>query len=130
VNALRSATPDAVGHDVAKRVRKVVGGLIEAGAGSPDIQVVAEAMGTTVRTLQRRLHGSGLTYGGVLQEVRYAAARHLLQNERRTIGEIALALGYSDHAHFTRAFLRWTGLTPRAFRLGRRPADDLRSSSG
>jgi len=47
------------------------------------------------------------------------AAEQMLADSARAIGDVAPALGYSDPAHFTRAFLRWTGLTPRDFR--RRP---------
>jgi AraC-like DNA-binding protein len=47
----------------------------------------------------------------------------MLKDRRRRIGDIARILAYSDHAHFTRAFQRWTGLTPREFRRsGRRAA--------
>jgi AraC-like DNA-binding protein len=40
----------------------------------------------------------------------------LLRDPARSIDEIAARLGYSDAANFTRAFRRWTGMTPRAFR--------------
>ena len=90
--------------------------LFEAGGRSPEIQSVAAEMGTSVRTLQRRLRATGSTYGDVVQRTRCAAAQQLLKDRRRRIGEIARKLGYSDHAHFTRAFQRWTGVTPREFR--------------
>jgi AraC-like DNA-binding protein len=106
-------------HDVARHVRQLVNVLIASGGGSLDIRTVAASLGTSVRTLQRRLEEMGLTYAGIMQQVRCASARKLLRNDRRTIGEIAHRLGYSDHAHFTRAFQRWTGSTPRDFRRGR-----------
>jgi AraC-like DNA-binding protein len=112
-------------------VHGVVAGLLAAGTRLPDIRFVAETIGMRVRTLQRRLRGTGCTYADVIQRTRYAAAQDLLKDSRRTIGEIARMLGYSDHAHFTRAFQRWTGLTPRDFRrrdrrpvIGRRRPDD------
>jgi len=43
----------------------------------------------------------------------------MLRDQRWSLGEIARMLGYSDHAHFTRAFHRWTGVAPRDFRCGR-----------
>lgn len=79
-------------------------------------------MGISVRTLQRWLQAAGLTYAGVAREARCAVALQMLEQSERKIRDVAVALGYSDPAHFTRAFLRWTGLTPRAFRrrgLGR-----------
>jgi AraC-like DNA-binding protein len=43
-------------------------------------------------------------------------AVHLLEAHRLSITQIALELGYADAAHFTRAFQRWTGVTPSAYR--------------
>ena len=103
-------------RDIGQRVRQAIGARLASGHGSPDIRLVADTVGTSVRTLQRRLRERGLTYGDVVQHARYAAARHMLQDPGRRIGEIARKLGYSDHAHFTRAFQRWAGLTPRRFR--------------
>ncbi|HYU90579.1 MAG TPA: helix-turn-helix transcriptional regulator, partial [Gemmatimonadales bacterium] len=75
-------------------------------------------MGTSVRTLQRLLRATGVTYAGVVQQARYAAARDMLKDHGRKIGDVARMLGYSDPAHFTRAFERWTGTSPRDFRRG------------
>jgi AraC-like DNA-binding protein len=111
----------ASADEAEQRVRFVVAGLLATGTRLPDIQLVAETIGMRVRTLQRRLRGIGSTYAGVIQRTRYATAQELLKDPQRTIGEIARMLGYSDHAHFTRAFQRWTGLTPRDFRRGDRP---------
>ena len=117
-----TSTGDVAVPDVAHRVRQILVVLLGAG-DSPDIRIVAERVGTSVRTLQRRLRARRVTYAGVVQDARCTAARQMLKNHQRTIGEIARALGYSDHAHFTRAFQRWTGLTPRDFRCGQeRPA--------
>ena len=115
-----AARPKATTGDIGQHVRRVIGVLVTSGRGSPGIRLVAEAVGTSVRTLQRRLHERGLTYGDVVQHARLAAARRMLQQPGRRIGEIAQTLGYSDHAHFTRAFQRWTGLTPKRFRCRKR----------
>ncbi len=74
---------------------------------------------TSARTLQRRLRSAGLTYGHLVAEARRASAEQLLADRSRTIADVARRLGYSDPAHFTRAFQRWTGVTPRAFRVSR-----------
>ena len=112
-----------VGHaasdrDIANQVRHAIRALFAAGGRSPEIQVVADSVGTSVRTLQRKLRATGLKYADVVQQARLVAARQMLKDRRRRIGEIARTLGYSDNAHFTRAFQRWTGLTPRDFRRG------------
>jgi len=95
-------------------VREVVARLLP--EGPPDIRAVAAAMRTSARTLQRRLHWEGLTYAGLVQEARCEAASGLLATSDQTVGDVARLLGYSDPAHFARAFQRWTGLTPREFR--------------
>jgi AraC-like DNA-binding protein len=89
--------------------------------GSPDIHTVAAMAGLSVRTLQRRLSDEGLTFAGVVTRVRRAGAQRLLDDPTRKVIDVALDLGYSDPAHFTRAFVRWTGLAPREFRRLRSP---------
>jgi AraC-like DNA-binding protein len=86
----------------------------------PRIDAVARAVGTGVRTLQRRLAEIGSSYERVLAQARLGTAARLLSNTNATILDIALDLGYSDHAHFTRAFRRWMGMPPRDFRKHRR----------
>ena len=84
--------------------------------GSSNISRAAEAAGMSVRTLQRRLGDLGLTYARLRDEVRLETACRLLDESEVNVAQAALALGYSDPAHFTRAFTRWTGSTPRAYR--------------
>jgi AraC-like DNA-binding protein len=84
--------------------------------GPPDVASVAKVMGVSVRTLQRRLLAAGLTFVGIVARARLDVARRLLDDPARKVIDVALDLGYSDHAHFTRAFGRWTGLAPRDFR--------------
>jgi len=93
--------------------------LLAGASRAASIALVAETMGTSVRTLQRRLRATGLTYSGVVQRARRTAAQRMLEDGGTGIGEVARALGYSDPAHFTRAFQRWTGSTPREFRARR-----------
>lgn len=84
--------------------------------GHADIRAVAEAAGCSVRTLQRRLRADGEDYAGLLDRVRFERALALLGDPGLPIVAIALELGYGDAANFTRAFRRWTGLSPSAFR--------------
>jgi AraC-like DNA-binding protein len=81
--------------------------------GSPDIHTVAAMARLSVRTLQRRLHDQGVTFAGVVAGARLAMAQQMLVDPARKVIDVALDLGYSDPAHFTRAFVRWTGLAPR-----------------
>jgi AraC-like DNA-binding protein len=82
---------------------------------------IAKKMHMSVRTLKRKLEADGTSYSALLEEQRRAKAMLLLRREDLAVEEIAARLGYSDAANFTRAFRRWTGTTPKAFRAsGRR----------
>lgn len=87
--------------------------------GTPKIESVAEAVGASVRTLQRRLSDMNTTYSRVIETARMESASRLLVQSEFTLKEIAHQLGYSDQPHFTRAFHRWTGLSPKAYRQTR-----------
>lgn len=84
--------------------------------GYPRIDWVAAKLGTTRRSLQRLLHAHGTTFNALVEDVLYREARALLAEQRLSITDIALRLGYGDPAHFTRAFRRWSGETPTAHR--------------
>lgn len=82
----------------------------------PDLARVAAQLLLSQRTLKRRLQEQGLSFQQLLDEVREQDSRRLLANPRLSIEQVALATGYADPANFTRAFRKWTGLSPRAFR--------------
>lgn len=86
----------------------------------PRIEAVARALHTGVRTLQRRLAKAGTSYERLLTRARLGVAIRLLASTDASVLAIALDVGYSDHAHFTRAFRKWTGVAPRQFRKSRR----------
>jgi AraC-like DNA-binding protein len=95
-------------------VRQAIHGLLR--LGSPDVAAVARSAGTSVRSLQRRLADANLSFSQLLEEARYDAARRLLHDPSRKVIAVSAELGYTDSANFTRAFRRWTGLSPRDFR--------------
>ena len=80
------------------------------------IETVAEAAGMSVRSLQRRLASEGLTFSRLVDEVRLEMAVPQLRDRGIRLTDIALSLGYSDPAHFTRAFSRWAGVSPSEYR--------------
>ena len=85
-------------------------------AGKSDIEGTAQTAGLGVQTLQRMLRREGTSYRALLETTRCLRAKALLRETRLSITEIGLSLGYSDHANFTRAFNRWVGHSPNAFR--------------
>jgi AraC-like DNA-binding protein len=80
------------------------------------IDTIAELAGCTTRTLQRRLKEYEISYTDFMNEARMQYACTNLKLIDMKITEIAQQLGYNDTAHFTRAFKRWTGMTPSKFR--------------
>ncbi len=82
---------------------------------------VAQALAIHRRTLNRRLRQKGTTFQRVLDRVRFAVAKELLENATVPLPRIAAALGYSETASFIRAFRRWTGATPGAWRESASP---------
>jgi AraC-like DNA-binding protein len=82
----------------------------------PTIRTTAEFVGMSVRTLQRRLARAGATHHMLVAQARFATAAAVLERTDAKILELALDLGYSDHANFTRAFRRWAGCAPRVYR--------------
>jgi AraC-like DNA-binding protein len=94
--------------------------LRENGSGGyPDVEQAAEIMGTSARTLQRALSGAGVTYSKLVEYARFEAAAEMLTNPNLKIIDIANNVGYRDPSHFSRAFRRISGLSPREFRLAR-----------
>jgi AraC-like DNA-binding protein len=77
---------------------------------------IADLLTMHRRTLSRRLRESGKGYREIAGETRFEIARQLLEDTRLPLGEIAAALGYSEASAFTRAFRRWSGRTPTAWR--------------
>lgn len=77
---------------------------------------VASTLMTTPHTLRRRLKEEGNSFQQVKDSIRYDRAILLLQNPELSLTDIAIDLGFSESAVFNRAFKKWTGLTPGAYR--------------
>ncbi len=86
-----------------------------------DIQAIAHELGTTARTLQRRLKEEGVSFQGILDRVRLDLAQTYLRESNRPAAEIAELLRFADSTVLTRFIRAQTGDTPSALRrtLGR-----------
>jgi AraC-like DNA-binding protein len=124
VDAWRASTPPM---DLLGGLREVIA-TFAPDTGHLRIERVAAALGIRVRTFQRQLKRSGLCFEDVTKDMRLEQAVDLLARTEARILDIALDLGYSDHAHFTRAFRGWMGLSPVEYR--RRHRDDIRPTHG
>lgn len=87
-------------------------------SGEPSEEALARAMGMSPRTLQRKLGELGLSYKGVLEKTRYDLALRYLDDPGKSVTDITFLLGFSEQSAFTRAFKRWSGRAPTAYRDG------------
>ncbi|KPZ67651.1 HTH-type transcriptional regulator VirS [Shewanella sp. P1-14-1] len=84
--------------------------------GRISITTAADLLGLSVRTLQRRLTEEGLSYSKVIEGICFEQAKLMLNDPSVPVTQISSALGYADVAHFSRAFKRLAGVSPREFR--------------
>lgn len=110
--ALASLVPD---DSVTGLVRAFVRGRMS--GGYPTMSDVARSMGLSDRTFQRQLANAGTTYSEIARSVRRDMAHDLLTDPRKSMLDVAMALGYSDQSNFTRAVKAWSGMTPSQYRL-------------
>jgi AraC-like DNA-binding protein len=82
----------------------------------PTLEQVADSMHLTTRTLIRKLQRENTTYKDVLESLRREYAQRLLKDARLKVADVAEILGYREAANFTRAFRRWNGAAPAAWR--------------
>jgi len=84
--------------------------------GIPSIHHISALMAMSNRTLARRLAEAGLTYRDLVKRIQENIAKEMLQEGSQSIGEIAYLTGFSEQSAFNRAFKKWTGQTPSAFK--------------
>jgi AraC-like DNA-binding protein len=84
--------------------------------GPPSRAQIARRLGMSERTLQRRLAQGGLSFRAVAARARREVAESLLSHPDHTLAEVAFLTGFSEQSAFQRAFKRWSGQTPLAFR--------------
>ncbi|MBT9494799.1 MAG: AraC family transcriptional regulator ligand-binding domain-containing protein [Paucibacter sp.] len=85
-------------------------------SGQVSRAAVAERMHMTERTLQRRLEAEQLGFAELLQQTRLELAQNLLRDPDHDVQDVAFILGFAEISSFTRAFRRWTGQAPSAWR--------------
>ena len=101
-----------------KRIdRQVRARLIELlPGGEPGMEAMARSMGLSRRSLHRYLQNQGASFREILDETRRHLADLYIRQPHFSVTEIAFMLGYSDSSNFSRAFRRWFGSSPNAYR--------------
>jgi AraC-like DNA-binding protein len=102
------------GDEFPEQVRSVLRtGLL---TGHASARQVAALFSVHSRTLTRRLDAFGTSFKALVDEERFEIARQMLLNTSLDVSQIAASLDYADASAFTRAFRRWSGTTPAAWR--------------
>jgi AraC-like DNA-binding protein len=99
-----------VGEQVKDTLRRSLAGK------RPTLQDVAQELGLSSRTLQRRLTDAGITFQQLVGDTRRELARHYLKQRTVELNETAFLLGFEDANSFFRAFHEWEGTSPSEWR--------------
>lgn len=84
--------------------------------GMPNLNQIASQLGMSGRTLQRKLRDEELAFADMVDEIRHTIAQDYVYHSEFYLTDIAMMLGYGELSSFSRAFKRWTGLSPESIR--------------
>lgn len=115
-----AAAESALAGDLVADLRRMLRVILLGGKGS--VEEVAGRLSMHRRTLNRRLRARGTSLHRLVEQTRFEIARQLVEHTRMPLTDVAAALGYADASAFTRAFQRWTGRPPSAWREAARAA--------
>lgn len=107
------ATEKIDGALLSELKRRILAALPDGGV---TIDVIALRLGFSERTLQRRLQAARLNFQQLVEQLRFDAACRYLQQGDLPLTEIGYQLGYSEPSAFSRAFRRWSGVSPLVYR--------------
>ena len=83
--------------------------------GEASMDMIASKLSLSRQTLFRKLKAEGVTFEKILDELRHKLALHYLSEKKTSVHETAYLVGFSDSGAFSRAFKRWTGMSPTAY---------------
>ncbi len=98
---------------VASQVRQLLIALLPSGRADQDL--VSSRLNRSTSTLQRQLKSEGLSYRDVLESTQRSLAKTYLRDKKYSLAQIAYLLGFSEQSNFSRAFKRWTSMSPRQY---------------
>jgi len=110
------ALENKLGDDFPEQVRSLLRTALLTDHASAE--QIAALLAMHSRTLHRRMAASGTSFRVLVDEVRFAIARQMLADTDADVTYIAGLLNYADSSAFARAFRRWSGTTPAAWRHG------------
>lgn len=98
------------------RAQRLCRSALDRGESAPTLAALGRTMGLTTATLRRRLDAEGAAWGPLKDAVRRDLALQLLAEGHLSVADIATRLGFEDASTFYRAFRKWTGCAPGAWR--------------
>lgn len=107
---------DSLQKEESTRARVEAALLPDLHQGSASMDDIARDLGMSRQTLYRRLKDEGVTFAEVHDQLRCKMAQDYLTAQKASVMETAYLLGFSEASSFVRAFKRWTGLSPSAYR--------------
>jgi AraC-like DNA-binding protein len=102
------------GSTVKTRASAIIAGRLPDGA--PTRGAIARALGTSERTLHRRLAEEGTSFQRLVDETRRELAENYLARRDLSLATVAYMLGFKDQGSFFRAAQRWLSVTPTQYR--------------
>ncbi len=114
VEALQDLLASLPSDDLVEQVRRRIQLLL--GSGNISEDRIAGPLNISPRHLRRKLSQEGTSYEQLVDEVRRESALRLISEGEMSLTSIAYELGFLDPSSFTRAFRRWTDMSPTAFR--------------
>jgi AraC-like DNA-binding protein len=100
--------------DLVTRVKRAI--VDDLPSGTPSEEDIASRVHVSCRTLQRRLADENTSFRKLILEVRHELAEKYISDKDMPLAEISYMLGFADTSSFSRAFKRWTGDSPAAYR--------------
>lgn len=113
-DAIRRLGAGTGAEDLLEHVRQAIHQTLS--LGEPALDEIARQVNSSEWSLQRRLREQGVSFSQLVDEVRRDAALWHLRQERLSVSDLAVLLGYSETSAFSRAFRRWFGVSPRQWR--------------
>jgi len=109
-NYIAALNPD----EISTEVRKLLMTMLP--TGNANQEMVSKRLHMSRSTLHRRLREENTNYKELLDSTRRSLAIDYVQDGEYALGYVAFLLGFSDQSNFSRAFRRWTGKSPKAYR--------------
>ncbi|TNF91548.1 MAG: AraC family transcriptional regulator [Gammaproteobacteria bacterium] len=101
-------------EDIVARTKSIICEMLPSGDISNES--VADALHMSPRSLQRKLADVDTTFRNLVEQIREGLAKSYLTDKTYGMIEITYMLGFSSQSSFSRAFKRWTGMTPQDYR--------------